>query len=222
MSRFFSFVDRYLDPAEQLGQILFGLIMVLIFTLGAGSIVSKGDDATRDLLLSVLGCNVAWGVIQGWMFVIDSVYERSHNARLVRLVQEAADQEQAIAVLKEELDPELEEVTSAEGRIRLYEDISNKVKNIEVPKHKINRHDLYGSIAVFALVLLTVIPALVPFLIIENLKLALRVSNLLLVGLLFLSGYRWASLTNTNRWRAGLGIMLGGVAMVAIAESLGG
>lgn len=222
MKRFFSFIDAFLEPAEQLSQLLFGLMMVLIFTLGAGSIVADGDDATRTLFLSVLGCNVAWGVIQGWMYVIDAVFDRSHSARLVRSVQEAADDGQAMALLREELGPDLEGLASEEGRDRLYEDIYATVKGAPVPRSKVNRHDLYGSIAVFFLVFITVIPALLPFLIIDDLRLALRVSNLLLVLILFFAGFRWATLTNTNRWRAGFAIMLGGIIMVAIAQALGG
>ena len=32
-----SLMHRYLDPASSLGEILFGLIMTLTFTLGAGN-----------------------------------------------------------------------------------------------------------------------------------------------------------------------------------------
>jgi hypothetical protein len=222
VNRFFDFLERFLEPAEQLGEVLFGLMMVLVFTLGAGSLVSQGEGATRDLLLGVLGCNVAWGVIQGWMYMIDSVFERSHNARLVRLVQQAPSREQGLEVLRDELDSRLEDVTSVEARTRLYGDIYETVKNAEVPYCRVRRHDLHSAIVIFGLVMATTLPALVPFLFISDLRLALRVSNLLLVGMLFLAGFRWASLTNTNRWRAGFGIMLGAVAMVGIAEALGG
>ena len=47
--------------ARVLGAVLFGLIMVLIITLGAHSLVKEGRDATRDMLATVVGCNVAWG-----------------------------------------------------------------------------------------------------------------------------------------------------------------
>jgi hypothetical protein len=222
MKRIFAFFDRYLDPAEQLSQVLFGLIMVLIFTLGAGSLVAEGEDATRDMLLSALGCNLAWGIIQAWMYVIDCVYARSHNVRLIRLVQQSASAEEAIELLRDELDEELEPVTSEEGRTRLYQDIYSRTKSSPLPWSKITRHDLYGAIFVFVLVMATAIPALMPFLVIGNLRLALRVSNGILVGLLFFTGFHWAEQTNTNRWKAGLVIMLCGVALVVLAETLGG
>ena len=222
MNRLLTFLERYLDPGEQLGQALFGLVMVLTFTLAGVALVSDAEEPTRDLLLGVLGCNVAWGIIQGWMYVIDCVFERSRNARLVLLVQEAADAEQALALVRAELDPRLEEATSEAARAALYQDIYRKAKDAGPPKNRATWHDLYGAIVVFVLVVATTIPALLPFLLIDDLRVALRVSNVLLVLMLFWVGYRWAALTSTNRWRAGLQIMLGGVAMVGIAEVLGG
>ena len=45
------FVPRYLDPASRLGEILFGLIMVLTVTLSAGLAVDEGRAGVRQLLL---------------------------------------------------------------------------------------------------------------------------------------------------------------------------
>jgi hypothetical protein len=39
------FVPKYLDPASRLGEILFGLIMVLTVTLTAGLTVDEGRAA---------------------------------------------------------------------------------------------------------------------------------------------------------------------------------
>jgi hypothetical protein len=55
------FVPRYLDPASRLGEVLFGLVMVLTITLTAGLTVAEGKEGVRQLLLVAIGCNVAWG-----------------------------------------------------------------------------------------------------------------------------------------------------------------
>jgi hypothetical protein len=57
------FVQRHLDPASRIGEILFGLIMVLSVTLTAGLTVSEGRAGVRQLLVAALGCNIAWGII---------------------------------------------------------------------------------------------------------------------------------------------------------------
>jgi len=53
-----SFVKRYLDPTESLGEVLFGLIMALAITLGAGLIIEEGAEAPSRMLLAILGGNV--------------------------------------------------------------------------------------------------------------------------------------------------------------------
>ena len=65
------FIHRYLDPASRLSEILFGLIMVLSVTLTAGLTVAEGAAGVRQLLLAALGCNVAWGIIDGVMYVMN-------------------------------------------------------------------------------------------------------------------------------------------------------
>ena len=57
------FVRRYLDPASRLGEILFGLIMVLTVTLPVGFAVAEGRRGVRQLLLAAIGSCVAWGII---------------------------------------------------------------------------------------------------------------------------------------------------------------
>ena len=51
---------------------------------------------------------------------------------------------------------------------------------------------------------------------------ALRISNFLVVGLLFIVGYHWAKYVDVNRWWAGLGLMSLGLILVGIAIALGG
>jgi hypothetical protein len=55
-----SFVRRYLDPTESLGEVMFGLIMVLTFTLGAGLIVKEGTEATTGIAPGLRGSLNWW------------------------------------------------------------------------------------------------------------------------------------------------------------------
>src|SRR6476661_5131939 len=85
------FVVRYLDPASRLGEVLFGLIMVLTVTLTAGLTVAEGRDGVRQLLVAAIGCNIAWGIVDAVMYVMDCVTARSGRMRLVKAVRSAPD-----------------------------------------------------------------------------------------------------------------------------------
>src|SRR6476620_1387909 len=86
------FVRRYLDPASRLGEMLFGLIMVLTVTLTAGLTVDEGRAGVRQLLFAAIGCNIAWGIIDAVMYIMNCITVRSGKRRLINAVQRAADE----------------------------------------------------------------------------------------------------------------------------------
>ena len=71
-----SFTARHLDPGSHMGEILFGLIMTLTFTLAAGIVIQEeGRAGAREMLIGILGCNLAWGIIDGVLYVLGQVFE---------------------------------------------------------------------------------------------------------------------------------------------------
>ena len=85
-ARYFSrarLMQRYLDPATSLGEMLFGLIMTLTFTLGAGIIIEdEGREGARQLLIAVIGCNIAWGIIDGALYLVGPAVRSRQLRRL--------------------------------------------------------------------------------------------------------------------------------------------
>src|SRR5215813_7374464 len=101
---------RLLQPHERITEVLFGLIMVLTFT-GSLSVADAGRDDVRMMLIGALGCNIAWGIIDGIFYLMDCLSEQARNIRALRTSQGAApDAHRAIAdalpkMLAETLDP---------------------------------------------------------------------------------------------------------------------
>jgi len=69
---------RVLEPIDRISEVLFGLIMVLTFT-GSLSVAGTGRDDVRDMLIGALGCNLAWGVIDGLMFLMGSLADQARE-----------------------------------------------------------------------------------------------------------------------------------------------
>ena len=84
------------------------------------------------------------------------------------------------------------------------------------------REDFYGAIACFLLVFVACFPAALPFFIFSQPYFALRVSNLLLIALLFLVGQKWARYAGVNRLLAGSIMVAIGLTLVGVAILLGG
>src|SRR5688572_29702647 len=100
-----SFANKYLDPASSLGEVLFGLIMTLTFTLSAGIMLQEeGREGARQLLIATIGCNIAWGIIDGALYMVGQLFERGRRRHLKQRVREAKEDGDAVALVATELD----------------------------------------------------------------------------------------------------------------------
>lgn len=215
---------RYLEPGESLSELLFGLIMTLTFTLGAGLMVQEGPEAVRELLVATIGCNIAWGIIDGVFYINGQVFERARMARLGRMIRAARNEDEAAIVVERELAEIIDLTVDAGERGELYRRMARQVR-ASTPRARpvtLVPSDFKGALASFWLVFVGSIPAALPFLIIDDAWIALRVSNAILLGLLFLAGLRWARHTVLPPLRTGLLFLAAGVALVAVAIALGG
>jgi hypothetical protein len=218
-----SFASRHLDPASHMGEILFGLIMTLTFTLAAGIVIQEeGREGAREMLIGILGCNLAWGIIDGVLYVLGQVFDRGRIRRIGFQVRQATSDDEARRRVADELDETLLPMADASARRNLYDAIIDRVRSTPIAPNPVRREDVMGGLAAGWLVFACSFPAVLPFLFLEDLSLALRISNVILIALLFFVGWRAALHTLVKPWLAGVAFMLVGVLLVALAIPLGG
>jgi hypothetical protein len=216
-------IHRYLDPGETLAEVLFGLIMMLTFTVGARFLTGDGGLDKRELILGALGCNVAWGLIDATLFVLDSLFRRGRRARFFRALRSASNEPTALAALREEFGLEDEPLTvQAEDSARLYQSLLALSAHAKLDRVHVRRQDLISALVVFVLVVATVLPGVIPLLLVKDSNLALRLSNVVLITLLFIVGYWWAHYTDARPWSVGASVTLLGLSLVGVAVALGG
>jgi len=214
-------VEKYIEPAYSLAEVLFGLIMLLTATLGSSLAATEGNASDRTLLTAALGANLAWGIIDGAMYVMDAMFNRGRSARILRDLRQSGEAA-ALARIARELDPRLADLTTAGERSRLYQSILEVALRTTDRRTRLERADIYGGIACAVLVFVSAVPGIVPFILIDNARIALRVSNAVLVAMLFGVGYFWARHTNADRIGTGLALMLVGLLLVGASVVLGG
>jgi hypothetical protein len=207
-----------------MGEVLFGLIMTLTFTLGAGLIIEEeGREGARQLLIATIGCNIAWGIIDAALYLAGQLFDRGRLRKLTAIVHDAPDDNTASAVVAEELDGLLEHVITGTERHDLYGRIVRNIRSAPVrASGGVTKADWLGALASFWLVFLASLPAAVPFMLMDDAMQALRMSNVVLLALLFFTGYRWAKYTLGHPWIVGFCFLVGGIAMVWTAIMLGG
>jgi len=212
----------HLAPGERLGELLFGLIMTLTFTIGAGVWIGTAEGASTSLLYATVGCNVAWGIIDGALLVFGRIFDRGRLTRLGDAIAGAADEQRALDIVAGELDETLAPISSEERRVALYRDVVSHVRASRRKPPSLTWADARAAVAVFCLVFFASLPAALPYLVIKDPWIALRASNALLIGILFWVGYRWASYTSFHPLKFGLTLTVLGIVLVLLAIPLGG
>src|SRR5262245_29702645 len=216
-------IHRYLDPGESLGEVLGGLIMALTFTLGARLLTADGPLEAHQLAVAVVGCNVAWGVIDATLFVLNSLFYRSRHARFFHALKDIRGEADALAAVEEEFGLEDEPLAvHPDDRARLYRSLLALSVRATPVRAGVRREDFVAALIVFGLVSATAVPGVIPLLLLTDANLALHVSNWVLIVLLFVVGYWWGRYTTAPPWRVGLTAMLLGVFMVSVAVAMGG
>src|SRR5580765_96781 len=81
---------RVLEPIDRVSEVLFGLIMVLTFT-GSLSVAEAGRDDVRAMLIGALGCNLAWGIIDGVLYLMGCLAEKGRGLLTFHAVRNAAN-----------------------------------------------------------------------------------------------------------------------------------
>src|SRR5262245_57595992 len=85
---------RVLEPHERISEVLFGLIMVLTFT-GSLSVAEAQREDVRTMLIGALGCNLAWGIIDGVLYLMACLADKGRSLITLRAVRKATDPKKA-------------------------------------------------------------------------------------------------------------------------------
>ena len=211
--------DRILDPSERVAEILFGLIMALTIS-GTISVATADHFQIRTMLIGVLGCNLAWGIIDGGMYLMGRLAERGRNILLMREVRAASARDKAHRAIANALPEPLAPAFQPDQLEALREGISRLPRVARRPQ--LTGRDWLGALGVCVLVIVATFPVVIPFLVIGSATLALRVSNAIAIVLLFLCGFMFARYASLNPWITGLIVVGVGIVQVGVAIALGG
>lgn len=211
--------NRVLDPMERISEVLFGLIMVLTYT-GTLSVATAGHAEVRTMLIGALGCNLAWGIIDGGLYLMARLNERGRDILLFRKLRKAADLDAARRIIADALPPLVASVLPPEQLELMRQKLLQTAQPPARPR--LTKSDGLGAMGICLLVFLSTFPVVIPFLFIGDVWLALRVSNAVAIAMLFLCGYAFGRCAGLRPWATGLSMVAIGAVLVGITIALGG
>ena len=211
--------NRLLNPIDRITEILFGLVMALSFTC-AVSVIESDQADVKQMLIGAIGCNIAWGVIDAIMCLIIVLSQRGRDMAVIRYINKTSDEKKARELIAEAISPEFVAVMETQSFENIRKDIIRTASNLSRPR--ILGKDLKTALGIFLLVFLSTFPIAIPFALIKDVRVALRISNGIAILLLFIGGWILARYSNYNKFRTGLVMALIGIGMVFLTISLGG
>lgn len=224
------FLDSLIDPIDWLSETIFSILILLLYIL-AFRIIMLSDtpqapvshENVNELLIGALGAVLAWGIIDGIMYALTSVFERGERHRLLREIQAAKTEQEAVDIIAEDMDYLLEPIAGEDIRKALYSSIFIHLQNSAPRNIGLKREDISSVLGHVLVAMIAVIPSVIPFFMFRyDYELAIRISILVSLIVLFVSGFRWGKYAGANPWKTGLLIMSIAVILVVIAILLEG
>ncbi len=209
--------EPVLNVVDRVSEMLFGLFMALTF-IGVVTVAGAGRDEVREMFVTALGCNLAWGLVDAVMYLVRTVTERGRRLTLVRSVQ-AADAEGGRRLVEDSLP---QGVAGLVAQAEL-EAIRGRIAALHMPtRPRLNGDDLLAALAIFLIVVAATFPVAVPFLLIQDVGVALTVSRGISLLMLFFGGLALGRYAGYGSWKVGFMMAGLGTALVAAINALGG
>jgi len=213
---------RVLEPIERVSEVLFGLIMVMTFT-GSISVAESGREDVRMMLVGAIGCNIAWGIVDAIMYLMNSLTERARGRLALNGVRTATDSAHAHQLITDAIPDVIasalkeSELETIRQRLVAMPDSASGVR-----RRLLGKDEWLGALGVFLLVFFSTLPVVVPFAFMDDARLALRISNGIAIAMLFACGASLGKFAGGRPWIVGLIMVVVGLVLAGMTLALGG
>ncbi|HSB83548.1 MAG TPA: VIT1/CCC1 transporter family protein [Nitrosarchaeum sp.] len=215
----------YLSEGDRLVEMMCGLIMVLVMIGYLRLSLMGGEDIEmkNTLILVPLGCNAAWGIIDGIMYVLTNLIGRGKIYKLSSSIQCTKDQTDARISIEDDLSSTIVGSLKKEDKEKIYDEILKRVDHTTIQKPEwVTKEDLLVVLFTFLIVFSISLPLIIPFMIFDDLILAIHISHIIGLVMLFFIGYLWGKYASRNKIRSAIAMMIIGGVIVGITMVLGG
>jgi hypothetical protein len=212
------YIGKYWASAE----VMYAVIIAMTFT----STLRGHDDIYETLyqtiVYSALFCCIAWGVADGLFYA----WERRHNIKTENEIIESSKSEHneaAISLIREELDDTILRNLNKKNREELYQKLVKHLAEVGIREKPSARDSVNIILATFLISTIAGLIVVAPFLLMDDLSIALNISNMLGISLLFIIGYyRSHGQDRSAKLIIGLGTAAIGLIIAIITILLGG
>jgi hypothetical protein len=226
--RLADYIGKYWAGAE----VIYAVVIAMTFTSTLRSYNLYIDGFVDKVIFSALFCCIAWGIADGAFYAWERRYIIRQENKIIDLSRLdgkgepsgfAGSGESAVSLIRDQLDDTILRNISDENRAKLYQGLVQYLSEAG----KKQKPSIRDSISIIAGTLISSTAAAVlvilPFILIDETRSALNISNLICIILLFIAGYfRALDRSLHARLATGIGTAFLGIIIGVITISLGG
>jgi hypothetical protein len=211
-------LEAALSPFERASESVFGILMAISVTAAFEIAVGKDIDV-RELMIAALGCNLAWGLIDGVMYLLQQQFERYRQHRTIVQLRAAKSEEEFQALVREAAPPVLGQALTPDAfaRIRRVTD----AYSASAPSFWTGQ-ELRVAGLITLIVFGSTFPLVVPFMLMQDPWLAMRASHAVAVVMLFWLGWGLGRWSGASPLASGVIFATVGVVLAVSCVALGG
>ena len=214
-------VMGYTGTGLMLQELLYGFIMALLFITAARFRLI--DFGVKELIILIVGMNFTWGLIDMLVFFTIDAFDQKKYIRIIEAKKKGTmDEKEIQTLIKDELSGTIADIIDAESERKVIDQLMNS--DLE-PADQIlseRRNMFYSAFFCFLLTMFTVIPVILPLLLISDFRTALFYSAGFASIMLFFVGYYVAPYFGQNRWLVGIGTLTFAGVITLLATFTGG
>ena len=209
----------WIDVEDRIAEILFGLIMALTFTCTIS--IAQSDEATvKEMLIGALGCNTAWGLVDAVLFILLAKTGEGRGYTILNFVRKSQDKSKAHQFIADSMPQVITKVLQPEEIEKIRQRILQLPESTVSKKHTFKNFKI--AVGIFFLVFLSTFPVAAPFIFIDDVQTALRISNIIAILMLFFCGWGLGKYAGRNRFLMGVIMSIIGIVLVLVTIALGG
>ena len=207
-----------LSPFERGAEIIFGILMAISVT-AAAEITAGGEANVRELMIAALGCNLAWGLIDGVIYLLQLQYERHRQHRMVLELRELKSEDAFRKRVADELPPLVAQAMTADSFSHIHRAVQAYA---QVRPAYWSRQEFAAAGLICVLVFGSTFPLVLPFMVMQEPWYALRASHAIAVAMLFVLGWKLGRWSGASPLGSGALLALIGVVLAVLCVALGG
>ena len=211
--------EPILSPVERVSEMCFGLYMAITFA-GAMSVITPGGNEVRTMVVTALGCNIAWGLVDAVMFLVRTITERGRTLNLALEVRGAADAAGGRRIVERSLSQVASKLVS-EAEVEAVRARIVALPSLPESPHLFSR-DALAAVLIFLIVVAATFPIVLPFVFIADVGTAKWVSRIIALAMLFAGGRSLGAHAGYGGLRTGFSMMGLGAAVIVAIMALGG